>query len=299
MNASSVDNGTWSADGLDPAWADALEHLLRNEADLAFRRRVPMVVRYLDPCPGDRILDCGCGMGFTLRALSRLCDCTLVGVDRNPAALARAALELGGQARLARADALRLPFASSSFDKVLMTEVLEHLPDDVAALREVRRVLRVGGRYVISVPNQKYPFWWDPVNKLLEGWLGRHVPSHIWWAAGIWADHMRLYSPASLRQVLEGNGFQVEELRPHTHYCLPFHHFLVYGLGKNLLQRGLLPESIARAADRFRGSENAGSLLNPMNLAHGLLRWVDRRNEGLADPALSYVGIVALARKAD
>lgn len=272
--------------------------LLRNEADLAFKRRIPLVFRYLDPQPSDLILDCGSGMGFLLRALARLYPSRLVGLERRAATIKVAQRELAGtRVRLTQGDASVLPFTMDTFDKIAMTEVLEHLPSAGAALAEIWRVLRPGGVLALTVPNADYPFLWDPLNKTLERLLHIHVPSDIWWLAGIWADHVRLYSPQTLRAELEGANFIVEELTPYTHYCLPFHHFLVYGLGKNLIQRGLLPGPLAQAADRFRGEENTGSLLNPMNVAHRLLEWVDRGNEGLRDPSLSYVGIAARARK--
>jgi len=276
----------------------ALDDLLWNEADIAFRRRVPIVMGYLDPQPGERILDCGCGMGFNLRVLADLSGSALVGVERNPRTLSRTRSELSGtRVRLARADATHLPFRDESFDKILMTEVLEHIPDEAAAVAELWRILRPRGGCVLSVPNENYPFWWDPVNKVLEKTLHRHFPSHIWWLAGMWADHVRLYSPASIRGALTAGGFIVEEVSTFTHYCLPFHQLLVYGIGKNLLQRGLLPASIARSADRFRSRENDRSALNPMNMVLRLLRWVDRRNDGLTDPSLSYHGIAVRARK--
>jgi ubiquinone/menaquinone biosynthesis C-methylase UbiE len=275
----------------------ALDALLKNESDLAFRRRVPLVVGYLDPRTGDRILDCGCGMGFSLRVLDQLYDCRLFGVERNPATLRRARSALDRNVGLARADAVHLPFPDAAFDKVLMTEVLEHIPDEQAALREIRRVLRPGGTYVLSVPNANYPFWWDPINKSLEIVLHTHFPSHIWWLAGIWADHQRLYTTDGIRSALGRAEFEVEDVQPFTHYCLPFHQQLVYGIGKNLLQKGLLPESLARSADRFRSDENRGSPFNPMNLALRLLRWIDRHNDGLTDTRLSYVDIAVRARK--
>src|SRR5207249_1282158 len=135
--------------------------------------------------------------------------------------------------------------------KILMTEVLEHIPDEAAAVQELWRILRPGGSCVLSVPNENYPFWWDPINKTLEKTMHTHVPSHIWWLAGMWADHVRLYSRATIRAALIRGGFTVEREITFTHYCLPFHQLLVYGIGKNLLQRGLLPDSIARSADRF------------------------------------------------
>src|SRR5437870_3487407 len=146
-------HSTSPATRLSPAQAEMLQVMLRNEADLAFKRRVPMVLQHLDPQPGDRILDCGCGMGFNIRALTALFECQVTGVDRNPVSLgyARQALQ-STPARLVQGDVLQLPFRAAAFNKILMTEVLEHLPDDGAALQGVRRVLADEGLLVVSVP---------------------------------------------------------------------------------------------------------------------------------------------------
>jgi ubiquinone/menaquinone biosynthesis C-methylase UbiE len=276
----------------------SLETLLRGEPDLSFRQRVPLVLEFLDPQPADRILDCGCGMGFTLRVMSERYTCSLIGLDRTSQAITygRQALR-STRVRLVRGDALRLPFPDHAFDKVLMTEVLEHLPDDVCALREIRRVLRPGGICAVSVPNHNYPFLWDPLNKTLEIGFGYHVPSHIWWLAGIWADHQRLYTPQTITHALQLAGFVVTEVRPITHYCLPFHHFLVYGLGKNLLQSGLLPRSVAKVVDRFQYRADPQPPALPLKLVLRLLDWMDKRNRPLTDPSLSYVDIAVRAEK--
>jgi SAM-dependent methyltransferase len=274
---------------------DRLALLLRNEADIAFRRRVRLVLEALEARPGDRILDCGCGMGFLLRTLTQLFPVHAVGVDLRASSLARARREVGGAAGLVQTRLPDLPFRDGSFDRVTMTEVLEHLGDDVGALRAVGRLLRPGGRLVVTVPHRDYPFWWDPLNKALERVAGRHVSKDIWWLAGIWADHVRLYGADELADRLAAAGFRVRAVVPYTHYCLPFHHFLVYGLGKNLLERNLLPANLASAADRFRGEESHPSPLNPIRLALRMVDAIDRRNDGLEDETLSYVGLVAWA----
>src|SRR5439155_1624396 len=66
----------------------------------------------------------------------------------------------GGKAMpdLALAVGERLPFADGAFDVILLHEVLEHVTDDQATLREANRVLRPGGRVVIFCPNRLYPF---------------------------------------------------------------------------------------------------------------------------------------------
>lgn len=283
---------------LSRAVAGRLDGILRNEADIAFKRRIPLMLRYLDPQPTDRILDCGCGMGFMLRTLSQIYDPRLIGVDGRMRSLRYAQAQLAGrEVGLVQCRLPDLPVAEASVDKVVMTEVLEHLDDDLATLRALLRVLRPGGRIAITVPNANYPFWWDPINKTLEALTGRHVPSGIWWLAGIWADHVRLYTAAELERVLRTAGFEVHEVLPYTHACFPFHHMLVYGIGKNLIERNLLPGGLAAAADRFRGDENAGSSLNPVRVGLRMLNAIDRRNDRAIDPQRPHVGLAALAFK--
>jgi hypothetical protein len=93
---------------------------------------------------------------------------------------------------------------------------------------------------MITVPNKQYPFLWDPLNWILERMVHMHVPSHIWWLAGIWADHVRLYNAQMLVSRCNKVGFRVENIWHATQHCIPFEHFLLYGIGKNLVEKGLL-----------------------------------------------------------
>jgi len=275
---------------------EKLTRLLRNESDMAFKRRVPILMEYLELREGDRILDCGCGMGFYLKALSVLGEYGLFGLDSDRQPLDFAWKELKGAAALVRGDILALPYADKSFDKVIMAEVLEHLEDDHQGGREVWRVLRPDGVLVLSVPHKNYPLCWDPINRTLEALFGRPIRTGP--LAGIWTNHYRLYWPTEVVEALEGTGFAVEELREHTHYCFPFMHNIVYGLGKPLIERGWLPEFLSRSAHRFRSEENTGSLLNPMNWALALFNWVDHFNESrdLSDQR-TFMNIVVKAKK--
>jgi hypothetical protein len=103
--------------------------------------------------------------------------------------------------------------------------------------------------------------------------------------AGIWACHVRLYALDELRALVEGAGLQVEETRTLVRYCFPFIHNLVYGVGKPLLESGVLPAQMAEAASRYRVSGRAGGFLNPVNLGLWLFNRVDRLNDRLDEEA--------------
>jgi ubiquinone/menaquinone biosynthesis C-methylase UbiE len=275
-----------------------LRDILRNEADMAFRRRVRTVFHFLEPRPGDRILDSGCGHGFYLKALAEIAHPRTAGVEYRAMWIEHARRELSGTgAHLVRGDVCSLPFASESFDKAIMSEVLEHVPDDMSALREAWRVLRPGGTIAITVPHANYPLLWDPVNKILERVLGTHLPSEPLWLGGIWADHFRLYRPEEIVERLAQSGFEVVEVHRLTHYCIPFAHHLFYGLGKALLLSGWLPRSFRNRADRFRYREGTSQRFHPMNVILRLLAAVDARNERRQDYSTYLnIGVKAVRR---
>ena len=254
-----------------------IDFMTRNEADMAFKRRVKTIFEYIEPGDDLRILDFPCGRGFYLRMLRHLCGCQLVGADLDRAALqqARDNLEALDGIQLQRADVCAMPYPDDCFDAVILSEVLEHIDDDIGALREAWRVLKPGGVLAATVPNANYPFLWDPLNKILQGLLNRPIRRGP--LAGIWANHVRLYSAGQLRQAVVAAGFRIADERSLTHYCFPFIHNLVYGLGKPLLESGALPASMAAVADRAN-FDASGARLNPIRLGVALFNLFDRPN---------------------
>ena len=150
----------WGPDVSDDS-RDALASRLEEQAADPFLQRIAArALALLNLAPGERVLEVGCGTGVFLPALAAAVgpDGQVVGLDHNPGFLeeARQRAITAGVSTLVTlevADAMRLPFPDASFDAAHVERVLMHLADPDAALREMRRVLRPGGRLVAAEPD--------------------------------------------------------------------------------------------------------------------------------------------------
>lgn len=247
---------------------------------MGFKRRVRLMFDFLEIQPGDRVLDAGCGRGFFLKYVTEIAPCKLVGVDLEFAHL-RIALDQVGPKGAGITSSLigELPFPNNTFDKIIFSEVLEHLNDDIGGLDEIKRVLKPGGTLFLTVPNHNYPFWWDPINKTLEALFHKHIQNGTF--AGIWANHVRLYYPAEIERLVRNAGLQIMEFQPVVHYCFPFAHNLVYGLGKPLFEGGMLPKGMRSGVDRFAGETGDKSFWNPLRIGLEIFNRIDNLNQNL------------------
>lgn len=272
-------------------------HMVQNEADMAYRRRVITIFDWLDPRDSDLILDGGCGRGFYLNFIRRTCQARLIGLELDGPIIRKAASALRHTdgTQLANGSLYAIPAPDNVFDKVILSEVLEHVPDEQRALSEIFRVLKPGGLLAITVPNANYPFWWDPINKTLETLFSTHIQNGL--LAGIWANHERLYTREQLHRVVAHAGFDIVDERSFTHYSFPFIHNIVYGFGKTVLEAGLLPRSLAEAADRHNLEPQSGSRVNPVIIGLRIFEWFDRRNIMNEPAERSTVNLCVLVRK--
>lgn len=195
----------------------------------------------------ERVLDLGAGFGRHAFAALRL-GADVVAIDSGLAEMQsvqamfgamHAAGELAedSQAGSIQGDLLALPFDKETFDVVMCSEVMEHIADEVGAIRELSRVVTPNGRIVITVPRA----WPERINWALSDEY-HNVPG----------GHIRIYSRRHLSELVESAGFRIEGFGHahglHTPYwwlkCLVgttrddhwavkiFHRFLVWDIMK-------------------------------------------------------------------
>jgi 2-polyprenyl-3-methyl-5-hydroxy-6-metoxy-1,4-benzoquinol methylase len=111
---------------------------------------------------GQRLLEIGCSAGYLTRFFKDKTD-RIVGFDINFPAL-QSAKERNREHSVICGSVEKLPFLDDSFDAIVMLEVIEHIDSDVAAVNEVRRVLKPGGTLILSTPNVGMFAFLDPYN---------------------------------------------------------------------------------------------------------------------------------------
>jgi SAM-dependent methyltransferase len=159
------------------AWYPGPRYLLRQQCILRLLRGLP---------PG-RVLEFGCAHGTLLRLLAER-GFTGLGVDVSEEALGMAQQILAGLGGRMSAAPLGAEAGTGPYDYLMAFEVLEHIPDDRAALAAWRQFLRPGGRLLLSVP--AHPEQWGPTDEL--------------------AGHCRRYTRPGIRKLLEENRFSID-----------------------------------------------------------------------------------------
>ena len=177
---------------IQAAWASPIGSMLYDNAQALSRRLISawqLPIEWLSIPPGGVALDIGSGPGNVTAALARAAgpEGLALGIDISEPMLDRAVRnEAGPQVGFVKADAQRLPLRDNTVDAVVSTAVLQLVPNPAAALAEIARVLRPGGRLAIMVPTvgPAARFWQKLPN------VGAHVFGHD-----------------EIGDILENNGF--------------------------------------------------------------------------------------------
>lgn len=267
-----------------------LNEALITTGDMALKRRAKKIVEGLELKKGEKILEIGCGNGYYLSLLNRLkLRLNLVGIDNVQMALDDAKKFLSdNKIKLIFADAAKLPFLNNSFDKIIMSEVIEHVKDEQAVLVEAYRVLKPGGILMLTTCNIDYPFLWDPINWVLQHIFNTHIKKGFW--SGIWSQHERLYKKDKIEKSVEKIGFKIDTCQSLTTWCLPFNHYIVNFVAI-LFYGGKLPANISEGINKFKNNKQSWFV----SLAFGFVNIFDRLNDLV--PLKSGVSIFIKAKK--
>ncbi len=260
---------------------EKLNKILVNAGDLSFRRRVMEVVEAFDVKGNEKVLDCGCGDGFYIMVLRELYpSLEITGIDYDEKILDKAKkyIKQDGITKLIKSEVYDLPFKDNYFDKIILSEVLEHLENENSGLKEIYRVLKKNGRLIITVPNHNYPFWWDPLNRVREKFGLGHFNKDNELLAGLWSMHLRLYYPDEVMRLIKKTGFKVLKTKLLTHYCFPFSQIILH-LGKRLLLWKRNSDAITENMEKFNWQKTKDQDFNVIRLGQWLLEKIDWLNE--------------------
>ncbi len=170
----------------------------REKDDWWFVGRHKIIANFLEKYLGNKkdlkILDIGCGAGGMIDLLSQYG--TTIGVDKDRQI---AQFNRKNGRKVFHGDLVKLSFPDSSFDLVSLLEVLEHVDDDLQGLKEVRRILKPGGTFFISVP--VFPFLWS----------SHDYASH----------HKRRYMKGELLDKIKKTGFRIKNVTYFDSFLFP------------------------------------------------------------------------------
>jgi ubiquinone/menaquinone biosynthesis C-methylase UbiE len=224
---------------------------------VARRKLVCELIDRLAMPAGARLLDVGCGTGANLKAFNK--EFERVGIDASDAALEFC--HQRGLKSLVRAKIEQSGLEKDDFDVVTALDVLEHVDDDMQALRELRRVSKPGGFILITVP--AFGFLWSEHDEALH--------------------HRRRYTTAELESKLTAAGFQV--VRISYFLATLFLPILFARVAQNLTKRRVEPQATHVILPKWLNS----AIVRLLDVEKRLLQWTWRMPFG--------VSIVALAQK--
>ncbi len=212
-------------------------------ADVAAQRDA--LLEMVAPRPGERVLDLGSGPGFMTLEAGRMVGAggAVFGVDKSAPMLALAEKRCASQPQVSfrEADALSLPFEDGGFDAAIVSQVYEYVTDMEAALAELCRVLRPGGRALIMDTDWGSLVWnaqdAERAKRIFAAWDAHLADPHL---------------PRRLSPLLQGAGFEIMESRVlpllNTEYPAEnYSHGMVSVIVPFVIRKGGVPKEEAKA----------------------------------------------------
>jgi len=173
--------------------------VLEEDKHAWFMGRTRAIIKYLDAELGiadetRTVLDIGSGAGNMDHHLAHYG--TVIGLDNNPRPLAVAGVR---GLTVTQSFGNQLPFSDNEFDLIALLDTIEHIPDEIGVLEECLRVLKPGGKLMITVP----AFMW------------------LWSYNDEINEHQRRYTTSELQTKLNANGFQVKRMSYNNFFLFP------------------------------------------------------------------------------
>ncbi|MFJ7075545.1 SAM-dependent methyltransferase [Streptomyces sp. NPDC098781] len=224
--------------------------------EVAGARMTDEILDRLDVGPGMRVLDLGCGTGGPGVHLARWCDAEITGISPSAAevAVATARAEAAGVSHkiaFRHADAARMPFPDDTFDRVMAIESVVHAADRVAWLREIARVLKPGGRVVLSDFIARGP---EPQDAEDRAAVARLLTALRLAARVRVEDYPGFLTRSGLEPV------EITDLTDHTKYTLGR---LCLAIGAHLRERTGVPEELRLVHDMHENIDWVGHAQQP------------------------------------
>ena len=212
------------------------EHALKHDLDKFYNHPNPLV-RYIENKrirtlidlaaieDTDDVLEVGCGAGHILE---RIGTGRLHGIDISATQIRRARERLGDRVELKQSPGEEIPYRDRSFDKILCSEVIEHVLDPVPLLREMKRVLKDDGILSLSIPNEAAI---NLAKQILRatGLMRIVMPARSGWDLGSKNNldewHLHEYNLALIKRHTS-DVFAIAEVRRIPFFFMPFRYVL-------------------------------------------------------------------------
>lgn len=188
-------------------------------------KRIKRLIELADIRDSDKVIEVGCGAGHILERIKKG---KLYGIDISDIQIKRAKERLGDRVNLQKTPGERIPFEDKYFDKILCSEVIEHVLDPVTLLKEMRRVLKDDGVLSLSIPNENLI---NTAKKILKatGLIRLVEPKKTKWDLASKDNldewHLHEFNMDLIRKYIDGL-FKIEKKSAITNPLVPFRYVL-------------------------------------------------------------------------
>jgi ubiquinone/menaquinone biosynthesis C-methylase UbiE len=212
------------------------EHAIKHDLDKFYNhpnrlfryienKRIQVLIREAEINENSRVLEIGCGAGHILEKIN---NGILTGIDISQTQIDRAKKRLGNKAELIKAKGEHMPFPANYFDRIICTEVFEHVLEPEEIMQEMKRVLKNDGIISLSIPNENLIIFTKKV-LLNTGFRWVLEPKKSQWDLASKNNldewHIHLYSLNLIKKQIS-KYFQIINIRRIPFFILPFRYVL-------------------------------------------------------------------------